>query len=439
MAQIAPFRGVLYRPAGNHAELLAPPYDVLSPADRARYAALHPKNVVQLILPDGSGDEGYANAARLFAAWQKDGTLVRDAEPALYRYHQTFEAEGESHTRKGVIALLRLERFGEGTVMPHERTLAGPKLDRLKLMRACRAHFSQIFLLYSDPQRTCDRAFEQPEAAAPLVDAQTPDGVRQRLWRVIDAATVKQVGDYLASERVYIADGHHRYETMLTLRDELRAADPEAAADPDSSIHFGCVFLSNLDDPQLVVLPTHRVVHSVAAFDGAALLERAGRQFAIDRRPFAEAPAVRAELAQRGRRGPTVALALPGHAAIVYLTLRPDAASAIPGPEVVRGLDVTVLHTLVLEAILGISRQAQEKQSNLSYIKDTASALAIARSGEGGAQAVFLMNPTRVEQVKAVADAGEVMPQKSTFFVPKLASGLVINVIDPRERVTLER
>src|SRR5262249_23785660 len=180
-----------------------------------------------------------------------------------YRYHQTFEAEGRTHTRKGVIALLRLERFGEGSVMPHERTMSGPKLDRLKLMRACRAHFSQIFLLYSDPQRQTDRAFEADEAAPAAVDAQTPDGVRQQLWRVHDPACIRQVAAFLRDEKVYIADGHHRYETMIALADELRAADPQAAANPRSAVHFACVFLSNLDDPQLVVLPTHRVAHSL--------------------------------------------------------------------------------------------------------------------------------------------------------------------------------
>jgi uncharacterized protein (DUF1015 family) len=436
MAEIAPFRGVLYRDAGDAGKLLAPPYDVLSPEDRARYAALDPHNVVELILPRGDGDERYAHAARLWAEWQRDGTLVRDEKPAIYRYHQIFEAEGRTHTRKGFIALLRLTGFGEGPVMPHERTLAGPKIDRLKLMRACRAHFSPIFMLYSDPQRTTDRAFESHESVAPLYDARTLDGVQQRLWRVHDASSIRQVADFLATERVYIADGHHRYETMIALRNELRAADTRAAGDPHSALHFGCVYFSNMDDPQLVVLPTHRVVHDVAGFDAAKLMEELKQYFAIETRPWADAPAVRGILAEKGAQAPSFAIALPGHPVIHYLTLRADVVPPVSGAEVVRHLDVTLLHALVLEARLGISRAAQEKQTNLGYVKDTAQALGIARAGEGGAQAVFLMNPTPVAQVKAVADGGEVMPQKSTYFVPKLASGIVMNLIDPIERIT---
>ena len=435
MAEITPFRGVLYRRSGDVAKLLAPPYDVLSPADRARYGALDPTNVVHLILPEGEGDARYEHAAALWRRFRQDGTLARDERPALYRYHQSFEAEDRSHTRKGVIALLRLERFGEGSVMPHERTLSGPKLDRLKLMRACRAHFSQIFLLYSDPQRTTDRAFEAQEVAAPVFDARTPDGVRQRLWPIHDPACIRQVIDFLATEKVYIADGHHRYETMLALRDELRAAYPAAAANERSALHFGCVFLSNLDDPQLVVQPTHRVVHSLQNFDAAALVERAREHFAIESRPFADAGTVRGILSEKGSVAPTFALALPGRASLDYLTLRNDVDPPIPGPPVVKRLDVTILHTLLLERLLGITRAQQDQQTHLRYLKDTAAALEEAQSGREGAQAVFLMNPTPVAQVKAVADAGEVMPQKSTYFVPKLASGIVMNHIDPEEAV----
>src|SRR5215471_13608480 len=310
MAEIVPFRGVRYADVKNAAKLLAPPYDVLSPADRARYAALDPHNVVQLILPEGEGDSKYPHAAELWGAWRKDGTLVRDDEPALYRYHQTFEAEGRTYTRKGFIALLKLERFGEGSVMPHERTLSGPKADRLKLMRACRAHFSQIFLLYSDPRRSTDKAFAAFEDEPPLVDAQTPDGVRQQLWTITDSACIRHVCTYLGDQKVYIADGHHRYETMIALRDELR---PEA---PRSAARYGCVFLSNMDDPQLVVLPTHRAVHSLAGFDERSLIERARAHFAVESRPWADAAAVRGILAEKGAQGPTVALAVPGRSSI---------------------------------------------------------------------------------------------------------------------------
>src|SRR5262249_2932812 len=290
------------------------------------------------------------DAAALWRRFRQDGTLARDERPALYRYHQSFEAEGRSHTRKGVIALLRLERFGEGSVMPHERTLSGPKADRLKLMRACHAHFSQIFLLYSDPRRSTDKAFSAFEDAAPLLDAKTPDGVRQQLWSITDTSCIRHVCTYLSDQKVYIADGHHRYETMIALRDELR---PEA---PRSAARYGCVFLSNMDDPQLLVLPTHRAVHSLAGFDAQSLIERARTHFAVESRAWADAAAVRGILAEKGAQGPTLALAVPGRSSIDYLTL-----ASPRGDE----LDVTVLHTLILENILGITREAQEKQTNL--------------------------------------------------------------------------
>jgi len=273
VAEIAAFRGILYdtEKAGGADKLLAPPYDVISPAERDKLATLSPHNCVRLILPEGEGDTKYANAAQLLRAWLDGGFLKRDAKPGLYRYHQTFTAEGATTTRKGFICRIRLHRFDEGVVLPHERTLAGPKADRLKLKRATRCHLSQVFGLYSDPARDSDRPFDAVEKTAPLLDATTTDGVRQQLWRLDDAAAQQQVIRLVADKKVYIADGHHRYETMLALRDELRA---ESKGNPRSSIEYGTIFLANMDDPGLLVFPTHRVVHGLPGFDRAAVLAR---------------------------------------------------------------------------------------------------------------------------------------------------------------------
>jgi uncharacterized protein (DUF1015 family) len=434
MAEIAPFRGILYDPkkAGPADRLLAPPYDVISPAEREQLAALDPHNVVRLILPKdaqgGDSDEKYALAARDLQAWLAAGVLRRDDAPAFYRYHQTFTAEGKTTTRKGFICRVRLARFSEGIVLPHERTLAGPKADRLKLKRAARAHLSQVFGLYSDPGRVTDQPFEAVEAEAPLLDGTTSDGVRQRLWRLTDAAAQQRVVAALADKKIYIADGHHRYETMLALRDELRAE----AKSPRSSVEYGSIFLANMDDPGLLVFPTHRVVHGLPSFNRRAVVESARRFFTVEEAPLGEAAAVRERLAHKGHAAPSFALATAD--GVAYLSLRGDVdLPSLKGPAVLRTLDVTVLHALVIEEILGIDRAAQERQTNLRYVKDTAQALAEVRVP--GVQAVLVMNPTRVSQVKEVADAGEVMPQKSTFFYPKLASGLVINPIVPSEDV----
>jgi uncharacterized protein (DUF1015 family) len=434
MAEIAAFRGILYDPAhaGPAERLLAPPYDVISPAEREALAALSPHNTVRLILPDGDGDEKYARAAAELRAWLDAGVLRRDERPALYRYHQTFTADGRTATRKGFICRIRLARFDEGVVLPHERTLAGPKADRLKLKRACRAHLSQVFGLYSDPARVTDEPFAALEAEPPALAATTTDHVTQRLWRLTDAALQQKVIAALADKKVYIADGHHRYETMLALREELRT---ESHGDPRSSVEYGTIFLANMDDPGLLVFPTHRVVHGLSRFDLRDVIERARAFFTVDEQPRAGAAEVRDRLAGLGRAAPSFGLAHGD--GIAYLTLRRDVdlerVAGLRGPAVVRGLDVTLLHALLIEEILGIDRAAQENQTHLRYLKDTAQALAAA--AEPGVQAVFVMNPTRVEQVKAVADAGEVMPQKSTFFYPKLASGLVINPIVPSESV----
>jgi uncharacterized protein (DUF1015 family) len=423
MAEIAPFRGILYtKKAGAPDKLLAPPYDVISDEERAKLAALDAHNCVRLILPEGAGDEKYANAARDLNEWLRAGVLARDAEPALYRYHQTFTAEGRTATRKGFICRIRLARFEERIVLPHERTLAGPKADRLKLKRATRAHLSQVFGLYADPERLSDQPFVAVEATAPALAGQTSDGVEQKLWRLTDAAAQAQVVSLIADKKIYIADGHHRYETMLALRDELR---PEARS-PRSSIEYGSLFLTAMEDPGLQILPTHRVVHGLAGFDLNAFLARLRNRFQVEEVEAAGVETLRSLLGKRER-----SYLLASGDRLHLLTLRPGEERTVPGPEALRALDVPILHALILEEILGIDRSAQEKQTNLRYLKDFQAALDEAR--RPGVQAAFLLNPTRIEQLKAVADAGEVMPQKSTFFYPKLASGLVLDPLDPLE------
>jgi uncharacterized protein (DUF1015 family) len=284
--------------------------------------------------------------------------------------------------------------------------------------------------LYSDPARLSDAAFGQVENGLPALDATTSDGVRQRLWRLTDARAQGEVVRFIADKKIYIADGHHRYETMLALREELRRETNSSL----SSVEYGTIFLANMDDPGLLVFATHRVLHGLASFDRQAVLQQAARFFDVEEAPLQDAVAVVARLAEKGHVAPSFALATAD--GLAYLTLRRDVDLAnvpsLRGPAVLRTLDVTLLHGLLFELILGIDHVAQEQQTHLRYLKDSQQAIEAARTG---AQAVFLMNPTPVAHVKAVADAGEVMPQKSTFFYPKLASGLVINPIVPTEDV----
>ncbi len=438
MAEIAPFRGILYDPSRVDASrVLAPPYDVIDAEERGQLMALDPHNAVRLILPDGEGDAKYPEAARVLDAWLADGSLQRDARPALYRYHQVFtsaELGGRTVTRRGFIAAVRLHRFEERIVLPHERTLSGPKADRLKLMDATSAHFSQIFTMYSDPAGETDRAFAPAERRTPTLDGTTADGTRHVLWRVDDAETIGRVARHLAPLPLYIADGHHRYETMLALRDRMRER-AGGASDPRSPAEFGTLFLCNMDDPGLVVLPIHRLVSGLADFQPDTFLAKVAPWF--DATPLGgaalDADQVRTALADSSRLRPSFVAAFPGRDPVL-LALRASvspASAGVAGPSAVSGLDVSVLHGLVLEQALGIDRAAQEAQTNIDYVKDTAKALRRVAAGEG--QVAFLMHATRIDQVKAVADAGEFMPQKSTFFYPKIASGVVINPIRPDE------
>ncbi|MEZ4454562.1 MAG: DUF1015 domain-containing protein [Nannocystaceae bacterium] len=423
MALIRPFRGIRYNldRAGEASDLLAPPYDVVDAAGRAEIGARSPYNCIHVILPEGEGDAKYSNAAAIFERFRREGALIQDDAPGLYVYHQTFESEGQTYTRKGFIALIELTRFGRGPVLPHERTLSGPKEDRLKLMRATGAHTELVFGLFADPERRWE-ALVDPQLGPPVLTA-SEGSVHHVLYRVTDPAAVDGVVGLLGDRSIYIADGHHRYETMCNLREELEAQGRGDAA------RFGMIYLSNLDDPGLVVLPTHRLVHSVADFDLDRALQSLGEVFEIAREPLpADALALRARLQDAGQAGAAFGLALPGSGELYVLSLRAGFDPASVGldrlPAALQRLDVVLLHELVLERGLGITREAQASLTNIHYYKSTEKALAVASAPSAEVQLVCFMNATPVADVRAVCDSGEVMPQKSTFFYPKIPTGL---------------
>jgi len=337
-------------------------------------------------------------------------------------------------TRRGFIAAVRLHHFNEGVILRHELTLKGPKLDRLKLMEATRCHLSQIFALYSDPSQQADRAFQRHEKELAVVDATTDDGTHHTLWKVADRETIGAVARVLAPQKLYIADGHHRYETMLALRNRMRER-AGGKLDSDSTGEFGTMFLANMDDPGLLVLPTHRLVHSVANFDAAELVASLSHFFLIKVVADADNPTAAHRLLAAARGGPSFAMMFPNSRDVHILTLRANFEPESVGltkASVISQLDVTVLHSVVLEHLLNIDKEAQEAKTHIFYYKDIEAAIAERERG----QVLFLMNATPVEQVRRVSDAGKVMPQKSTFFYPKIASGIVFNRIDPNESVS---
>ena len=436
MADIAPPEPLHYDPE-LLSQVVAPPYDVIDPALRRELGGRHQHNVVHIDLPDGDGDARYVNAQRLFERWQSEGVLKRDKYPGFWRYAQTFEPPGGGApmTRKGFFALVRAVPFSDKVVLPHERTLSGPKLDRMALSRATRATLSPQFMLYSDPKRVLDHDLDSGD---PFADFKTDDGIRHQLWRVTGAMSVVNICNALASSTLLIADGHHRYETAVALAQEIDAAARARGATPSRRGEhlYTLALLANGDDPSLVVFPTHRLVHSLAAFDFEQFLRRAAELFYVEH-TSGDAAVLTADLERAGRRAPSLCVVAPdGHAAI--LSVRPDlnlSSHPVLGKrsEALRRTPVALLHDGLLEHVLGIGAEAQAAKTNIKYPQDARLAVEALKRGEG--QLLFLMNPTSVQSVRDVALAGEVMPQKSTFFYPKVPTGLLFHTLDPAREV----
>ncbi len=439
MADIAPLTPLRYDLSRTAlAKVVAPPYDVIDAAQRAELAARDPHNVVRLILPEGDGDTKYAHAAELFNDWVSRGVLVRDDAPGFFRYDQTFAPPGGAGggraklTRRGFFALVRLRPFADRVILPHERTLSGPKEDRLKLFRATRTNLSPGFMLYSDPADSLAAALE---TAREIASFSTEDGVDHRFAKIEEPAAMRAIVEKIASSLLLIADGHHRYETALRYSQDTDAKEGSAAASTRARHRYFMAFLSNGDDPNLVVFPTHRFVHSLPSFDWQALLDKAAPTFHVEVLApdvAREASTLLTKLAQAGGRGPSVLAAIPDGRAALF-TLRSDVDLAKhptlgQSHAALRTTDVAVLHMGLLEHVVGITREAQAAKTNLWYPQDGARALADLRGGKG--QALFLMNATPVADVRRVAEAGEVMPQKSTFFYPKIATGLCIHTLE---------
>jgi uncharacterized protein (DUF1015 family) len=430
MPRIIPFRALRFDPTRlpETAKVIAPPYDVISAEQRAELEARHERNIVHLDLPRGEGDAKYEHARELLDAWIAHGCLREDPQPAIYRYEQIFSFDTGSglrtYTRKGFFALIELSPFSARVVLPHEHTLSGPKVDRFKLIKTTEAHFSQIFTLYRDPQGVAEAALERATTGAPDVDATTPDGCRHRLWVITDKATIAAVAQALAPKQVMIADGHHRYETMVAIRDALR---PAGAAPGTSQADFGPMFFARAEDPGLLVLPTHRMVHGLSEASLDSLAERCKPWFTVEDGNERDAASIGERLRREGESAVTFAVRRPKLEGTTWLRLRKDADLSRLGPPTLGCLDVSVLHGLILDPILGIGAEAMAKQQNLTYSHDLRETLG--RVSSGTVQAAFIMNATKIEQVLDACEAGFVLPQKSTYFQPKLATGLVMQKI----------
>lgn len=431
MAQILPFRALYYnvQAAGRLDKVITQPYDKITPEMQERYYQASPYNLARIIRrkPDPAEPDSYAAAAAEFRGWIERGILQRDSGAALYPYTQEYAVPGQIEVRKrrpGFIALCRLEDYSAGVVFRHEETLSGPKADRMALLRVTRAHFGQIFLLYSDPEGVIERELIAAVGpAAPWERLQDEYGVRHEVWRVTSGSAVEHIASEMRDRKLLIADGHHRYETALAYRDQLRAEGKANAA----SDYVMAAFV-RMETDGLLILPTHRVVHGLFGFDWNRFLTAAGSQFDVTELPGAASTNLgrwRGELSRAGRGAPAfLAYAGAGRAALLVLRESAEESELAGTPPALARLDVFVLHRLLIEGALGVDRQAVRDEKNLYYERDMEAA--VRAVDEGRAQVCFLMNPTPIEAVRDNAFAGQAMPQKSTDFYPKLLSGLTI-------------
>lgn len=451
MATIYPFRALRYNPARLAlTEVVTQPYDKITPAMQERYYALSPYNLVRIILgkrePTDNGENVYTRAAGFLRDWRESQILVPDEQPSIYAYSQQFSVPGgasaETFERRGFIALGKVEDYENGIVHRHEQTLSGPKTDRLNLLRSTRCHFGQIFVLYSDPERRVDELLFSGAthatsadsagagvcaSVAPIADVADEYGVCHRVWRIADAAVIRRVQEAMLNKMLIIADGHHRYETALNYRNERRAEAATVLSDaPYERVMMTFV---NMDAEGLVVLPTHRVVFGLDSFDPMRFVEHARAFFSVNPlRERATSTSAATLLRNKGADAPAFVVVTPQ--ADFLLEARPSQADQLlagMSPQQ-RSLDVVQLHKLLLERVLGISEEAIRTQAHVRYLRDAGEAIAQVHRGE--ANLTFLMNPVRMDQVRDIAFAGGVLPQKSTDFYPKLLSGLTIYALE---------
>ena len=427
MPEILPFRALRYNPA--HVELstaVTQPYDKITPAMQAGYYAAGPYNLVRIILGRSEpGDDHthnvYSRAADNLRRWRSQGIFAQDRAPAIYIYSQQFTvpASSQQAERRGFIAAGRLYDYSEAVVFRHEQTLAKPKSDRLNLLRATRAHFGQIFMLYSDPEQQLASLLST--SAPPVTSVRDEYGVLHQLWPVSDPAAIARMQSLMRDKKLLIADGHHRYETALNYRNERRA---ECGCKNAAPYDYVMMTLINMESPGLIILPTHRVLSGLSSSQKAQLLPALEPYFSCTDLPASDLNSAMQQLATAGRD--KTAFLLATVAKLHLLTAKPGKINAALDSlsPLQRQLDVTALHNLVLENLLGLPEESIRNQENISYHRDAAEA--VARVRDAGADFAFLMNPVRNEQMRDIAFAGEVMPQKSTDFYPKLLSGLTI-------------
>lgn len=438
MVRIAPFRGVFYnqKKVRDLGKVIAPPYDVISKEEHDKLYKKSPYNFVRLDL--SQEPDSYGAVAQLLQEWQAQAILERDESPAIYFSTHRFKLKsGEQRNRQGFFALVELQDFSSGDIRPHEKTLDAPKEDRLQLMLASNAQLSPIFTLYAQPKDTLSRMLAiEVEGVTPFIEFEQDNGEECRLWRIADPVVIEKVQREMQSQQLLIADGHHRYEATLSYRDRMRSA--RGPWNGREAFNYIMAYFANINDDNVVILPTHRLVRGFTHKPFLELEEALQTFFYVEQHPktpdgknsFLKA------LKSAAKKHRVIGASFKRDPRYLILRLKNKRnmqrlAKDLSAP--LRELDVSTLHLLILEHILGMPPEQQVSGENIRYSQDEE--LVLQALEKEDFQAAFILNATKAEEIQTIVASGEKMPQKSTYFYPKLPSGLIVNKIDPEELI----
>ena len=426
MAVIKPFRGMRFdtEKAGELKTLCCPPYDIISEEERKEFIEQNEYNVIRLELPK-EGEDVYARAGEVLDMWRAKGILIHEDKPAIYIYEMEFNAYNKRRSVKGMIARVKVEEFSKGVILPHEFTLSKAKTDRFNLMKATNCNFSQIYALYMDSEHTTLKTIDEQSDFDAQYEFTDDDNITHRLWVCTDEAVIEKLIKDFADRKLYIADGHHRYETAVNYRNWCRENGISKEGDPQD---YQMIYLVDMEHPGLIVFPTHRMVRDLEGFDKNRVLKSCEEYFDIEK--YTSVGNMNTVLTKQYKEGKKAFAFYCGKGEWYLLTLKDITVMDSVLPELSpasRQLDVSVLHSLVLEKTMGIDKENMANQINLTYTKFFEEA--IMKVDKGEFQCSFILNPTRVTEIRDVAAAGEKMPQKSTYFYPKMITGMVMNDI----------
>ena len=438
MAEIIPFRGIFYNPDKIHdlADVVTPPYDIISKQEQHNFYKRHPHNIIRLILNrktenDTSENNPHTRAADFFNKWLSENVLLRDKSPALYLTSVEFPSENKTITRFGLIALVGLEPFEKGIILPHEKTFSKIKSERLDLMKACHANFSPIFSLYSDQKNILGSLKDAALNKTPDINFTDNKDQRHRLWRITDTTVHRYISSVMKEKRLFIADGHHRYETALNYRNWVSNNNPDFSTDHPAN--YVMMYLSSMEDPGLIILPAHRMLTGIQDSVLAAFIQKIRNYFDITTISFKEREREKAQAEfistlKSNNSKNIIGVFMKDRPEFYLLTLKPNVMEEMFGDEFsdsLRNLDVTVLTRLIFIEILGFDQSMLDDEKIIAYSSSTIEAIDRVASDE--CDIAFILNPTKISQVRNIAEEGLIMPRKSTYFYPKVITGQVLN------------